>query len=70
MRICFNWRMRKSISMSKNSLFPWFKVMMEIFCTLGVLMPKNFVRVTAGCRCGLKGIEEIAEMGFYDEELD
>ncbi|MHA1130987.1 MAG: hypothetical protein ACTSQI_02415 [Candidatus Helarchaeota archaeon] len=56
--------------MRNKSLIPWYKVLTDIFSTLSVIMPKNFVRITAGCRCGLKGIEEISEMGLNNEDIE
>ncbi len=45
--------------MSKDLLFPWFKVLVQIFRTLPTILPKNFIRVTCGRSCGLRNIEEL-----------
>ena len=56
--------------MPKKSLFPWYKVLMHVFSTLQVLQPKNFMRTTAGRSCGLRGIEELSEIGQSYEDTE
>jgi hypothetical protein len=55
--------------MSKNSLSPtdkryltikkWYVIYSQIFSTLPIIMPKNFIRVSCGRSCGLRNIEEL-----------
>ena len=54
--------------MAKKPLFPWYKVLVQIFQSLPLIMPKNFMRVTAGKSCGLRNIEELEEIGQSYEE--
>ena len=56
--------------MAKKSLFPWYKVLVQIFQTLPLLTPKNSMRVTAGKSCGLRNIEELDETGHFYEETE